>query len=161
QLRGSDARRGLAIAFVTIAHTIAASSQATASCAPGPRLGCAVPFGGIALVKEGTPGRERMKIAFKGPAPGLQLSEAGNPTSGSTRYDVCFYDGGGALAGTLTVDRAGATCGAAAKPCWQPIGDKGYRYKDPDASADGMQKMVLIGGVMGHGKVSIKAGNAA
>jgi hypothetical protein len=72
-----------------------------------------------------------------------------------------FYDDTGTLVTELTVDRAAQLCGDPAKVCWTPISTKGYRYKDRDASADGVQKIVVKGGSAGRGKVVLKAGNNA
>jgi hypothetical protein len=69
-----------------------------------------------------------------------------------------FYDDTGTLVTELTVDRAAQLCGDPAKVCWTPISTKGYRYKDRDASADGVQKIVVKGGSAGRGKVVLKAG---
>jgi len=65
------------------------------------------------------------------------------------------------LAGALLVDRAGEDCGTPPGPCWKAISTKGYKYKDKDASADGVAKIVAKGGDPLQGKVVLKAANNA
>src|SRR4029450_9694786 len=66
-----------------------------------------------------------------------------------------------ALAAALAVDRAAATCGPKAKPCWKDKGGKGWSYKDPDASASGARTLSVAGGPAAKGKVRVQAGNNA
>jgi hypothetical protein len=81
--------------------------------------------------------------------------------TGTTRFDVCLYDDGARLVGQLTIDRGSQPCGPVGKPCWAPIGPRGYRYKDVDAAADGVQKVMVQSGPSGRGRLLLKAGNAA
>jgi hypothetical protein len=111
------------------------------------------------LVKENVPGKEKL-IAKLLKGPGLGALDYGDPLgSGGTAYSVCIYDDAGDLAGKLEVDRAGASC--AGKECWKPVGATGYRYKDKDASADGVSGLKLLGGDAGKSKVLLKGANNA
>lgn len=129
--------------------------------------GCLGGFGkGLLLVKETAPGREKLVAKLlKGPA--LAQADLGNPLDAAqggsgTAYALCVYDGAGALAGALRVDRAGVVCGAA--PCWRSLGRApthplgpgvGYRYKDAARSADGVLALRYKGGAVGRSKVVV------
>src|SRR5262249_53751927 len=83
-----------------------------------------------------------------------------NPLSaGGTAYSLCVYDDGGTLVGSLTVDRAGDTCGT--DPCWSAIGGappfgSGYKYKDDALTASGAFKLQYKGGAAGSSKALLK-----
>jgi hypothetical protein len=118
----------------------------------------------LLLVDESKPGKEKLAVSWrKGPA--IAGSDFGNPLApGGTAYDVCAYDASGVLAGQWEINRAGATCGN--KPCWKvlgkPPGDpghKGYRYKDPDATTQGIQSVLLKGDEPGKSKLAVKGKN--
>jgi hypothetical protein len=110
-------------------------------------------------IKESIPGRERMKVVLKSLVPPVAQSQFGNPAIGATRYDLCIYDDALQLVADLTVDQAAQVCGNPPRACWLPISDKGYRYADRDAAADGVQKIIAKGGPAGRGKIVVKAGN--
>jgi hypothetical protein len=59
------------------------------------------------------------------------------------------------------VARAGEDCGTPPAPCWKAISTKGWKYKDKDASADGVAKIVAKGGAPLQGKLVVKAANNA
>ncbi len=113
---------------------------------------------GLLLVSE-APGKQKFLAKFIG-GPATVQTDLGNPlTGGGTAYHVCVYDTGGALAGQLDVDRAGATCGSAA--CWKavggdPPGGKGYKYKDAAATADGVTHILSASGAAGKTKALVK-----
>lgn len=91
--------------------------------------------------------------------PRVERAQLGNPTAGTTRYDVCVYDDALRLVGSLTVDRAGQTCPQ--KACWRPIASTGYRYADRAGGADGVTSLVAKGGPAGKGKIVVMARNNA
>jgi hypothetical protein len=97
-------------------------------------------------VKEAVPGKERLRLQLKKLVPTVAQAQFGDPVTGTTRFDVCFYDAARRLAGALPVDRGGATCGGAGTPCWKALGTTGYRYRDGAASADGVLAIVAKGG---------------
>jgi hypothetical protein len=69
------------------------------------------------------------------------------------------YDDAPGLVLGLTVARAGQACGD--RPCWARVSTDSYRYADPVASADGVERIVLRGGAAGRGRIVLKAGNDA
>jgi len=80
---------------------------------------------------------------------------------------LCIYDQFGALAGELIDSKPAVDC--AGVPCWKAIGraptapegpGKGYKYRDPDAAADGIAKLIYKGGSTGSSKVVLKAAGA-
>jgi YVTN family beta-propeller protein len=133
-------------------------------CGSVPAAGCLAGFGkAILLVKENVPGNEKVVAKLlKGPM--LTTNDFGDPTVvGGTAYNLCVYDGAGVLAGQLTVDRAGDDC--AGQDCWKFVGaplsgGKGLAYKDPDATADGVTKLLGKNGDAGRSKVLLKAQNS-
>jgi hypothetical protein len=108
-------------------------------------------------VTENVAGKGRLQLLLKNLVPTAEQAAFGDPVSGAMRLDVCVYDAGPRLAGSLTVARGGATCGDA-KPCWKTLGTKGYRYADPDASADGVLQIVARGGPK-RSRIAVKARN--
>jgi hypothetical protein len=108
-----------------------------------------------------TAGKERLRVVLKKLVPEVVQAQFGNPVTGETRFDLCLYDGARTLVGSLTVDRAAATCGTKSKPCWNTLSNKGYRFKDPSAAADGVRKIVAKGGATKRSKVAWRAGNKA
>ena len=94
---------------------------------------------------------------MKGLGAPLAASDFGDPVAGATSYALCFYDGGRAHVGGLTLERAGATCGPPARPCWRGLGSVGYRYVDRDATVHGIRRLLLKGGPAGAGKALLRA----
>ena len=128
-------------------------------CPSSPDTTCESSFDScLLLVDESKPGKEKLTVSWrKGPA--LSKTDLGNPLAvGGTAYDVCAYDESGALAGQWLVHRAGATCGNNA--CWKETG-KGFRYKDPDATTQGIRSMVLKADEAGKSKLAVKGKNNA
>jgi hypothetical protein len=127
-------------------------------CAAAPVVGCVVPSKGVFQVNEKAVGKEKLKVTFTKLQSALTPSQLGNPVSGSTAYNVCVYDSADALRGQYTVDRAGDTC-STGKPCWSTVPNKGYKYADKAASADGVLKLSLSGGAALKGKVIVSGKN--
>lgn len=97
---------------------------------------------GNMLVKESTPGREKLRIKFKGLWVVPDVSDFGDPVTGTTSYIICIYDDADVLVAQMEVDRAQQDCGTPPRPCWRTI-RKGYRYRDNEASADGIEQIVM------------------
>jgi cysteine-rich repeat protein len=100
------------------------------------------------IMRDGSPDT-RDKLAWKW-LKGAQTDQAdfGLPT-GTTQYALCVYRGAtGPLASDYTVP------GHATK--WSPSGARGYRYKDKDAAADGIAKILLKGGAQNRSKIQAK-----
>jgi len=125
-------------------------------CAPGPLPGCIGAGRAKVAVKEKVAGRERLQVAFRMLAGSVEADDFGDPISGTTSHAICIYDETGDVVADLRVDRAGATCGTSA--CWRALADAGYRYKDPEGSADGVRTIVARGG-SGTGRLIVKARN--
>jgi hypothetical protein len=123
------------------------------TCGTAPALACIAPEKGGLIVNEKKPGKEKLKVKLTKLQSVVTQSQFGNPVSGSTEYKICIYDAADQLKGSYTIARAGQMCGDG--PCWSAISDKGYKYGDKSAAADGILKMKLIGGDTGKGKIKV------
>ena len=128
-------------------------------CPAAPAASCVSMAKASLSVQEKKVGKEKLAAKLQSLESAAVQADFGDPATGATRYDVCVYDAAGALAASLVVDRAGASCGASAKPCWKDKGGKGWSYKDPDASAGGVRTLAVAGGPAGKGKLQVQAGN--
>jgi len=141
--------------------TTSSTTTTLPGCGSSPRQGCILPGRAVVVMRETSTGNEKLKVVLS------QLGEAttqvslGNPATGSTRYDACLYGDDEVLLAALTVDRGAQVCGNPPKACWVPLSDRGFKYKDRDASADGVQKVVAKSGPVGLGGMTLKAGNKA
>ena len=85
------------------------------------------------------------------------LADFGDP-SVDTGFALCVYeDQTGFSRVEHVVDSAiepGGTC--AGLPCWKDAGAKGFRYKDKDATPDGVKRLVLKPGAGGKAKIAAK-----
>jgi hypothetical protein len=84
----------------------------------------------------------------------LTQASFGNPV-GETAYTLCLYDQNGGVPTFVmgaTIAPAGI-CGA--RPCWQALSDRGWRYKNKDGTGDGITRVSLMGGPVGRPKVQI------
>jgi hypothetical protein len=135
--------------------------EAVPTCPDTPRPDCLVAAKAKLAIKEKKPGAEKFALALKGFSDATAQGDFGNPVDGVTRYDVCLFDGDGSSVVRLTVDRAGDSCGAGAKPCWKAKGVKGFAYKDPAAESSGVRKMASASGPVNKGKLAVAAGNKA
>jgi len=83
--------------------------------------------------------------------------------AGSTNvggFSICAYDRNGAA--TSLVFRAALPAGGvcAGRSCWKRLGDKGYRYKDPELSPDGLFTAVLRTGSDGQARMLVRGRGA-
>ena len=108
-------------------------------CEPELTGGCVAARRASLKVNEKSPGRESIKLAFKG----LETEEVpgafGDPVAGDTAVLACLYDDSAALAAQLLVDRGGADC--AGKPCWRYVSGGAFRYRDQLALSDGVRSI--------------------
>jgi hypothetical protein len=121
--------------------------------APDPA--CAIPTkAGAARIKLKEKGTKD-SLSFKwGKGPALALGELGDPTTGDS-YSLCVYrQDGAATTGYLDVL-------APAGSSWSVLGDKGFRYKDPDLAPDGVRRADLRSGAEGKSKAKLKGKGAA
>jgi cysteine-rich repeat protein len=128
-------------------------------CAPAPVDGCIQSAAASATIDERKAGKEKVAIALKKIAEATTLPDLGSPVSGTTRYAVCVYGPGPALALDLRLDRAGATC--AGKPCWKAKGTTGFAYKDAAGAADGVTAMTAKSGAVSKGAIALAGANNA
>jgi hypothetical protein len=71
----------------------------------------------------------------------------------TTDYVLCVYDNGSLVARTRIP--AGRICRG--KPCWSAK-PTGFKYKDKDATPDGVQQATLKAGFGGKAKIQVKGG---
>lgn len=143
-----------------IAYGSSFQGEAFQACPLAPVAGCLVVPTAKLTFKGKAAGREKLSLAMKKlPDPTVQ-ADFGDPVAGDTRYEVCLY-AAGELAGGLGVARAGDACGPKGKPCWKAKGDKGWLYKNADATPSGVKKLLLVSGPAGKGKLALQAANKA
>jgi subtilisin-like proprotein convertase family protein len=113
-------------------------------CGPAPMGGCRESVAGKSQlqIKPGTaPTRSRMKFKYKQGAATLP-SEFGDPVGGAPTYHLCVWDESASAQPLLSAAApAGGTCGS--QPCWKATAATGYRYKNKDATPDGIDKIRL------------------
>ena len=86
-------------------------------------------------------------------------SDIGNP-SVDTNYAVCVWDHVGG-APTLVMEMLAAAGGnCVGHQCWRPVGNGGFRYKDPGLVPHGLQQLSVTAGTLGQPKVLVKARGA-
>jgi cysteine-rich repeat protein len=74
-------------------------------------------------------------------------AEFGNPET-SASYTLCIYQSGNGLLWRADV--------APSMSLWKPLGDKGWKYKDPDGTANGVQKILLKASTEARAQVLVK-----
>lgn len=124
-------------------------------CTVGPRAACkggTVPRKSSLQVKDRTPdaGDQVVYKWIRGEA--TSTAEFGDPTT-TDDYALCLFDALGGLVSQTTAP-AGGTCGT--KPCWKPLGVKGYAYKDALRTPAGVDKITLKAGLAGKAKAQLK-----
>ncbi|MCC6766788.1 MAG: hypothetical protein IT293_19175 [Deltaproteobacteria bacterium] len=129
-----------------------------AACGPAPALGCIASGKGSLLVDEKKVGKEKLKVSLGKLQPAVAQGQFGDPVNGTSVYAVCIYDAANQLRGAYSLVPPGPLCGT--KPCWKTVSDKGYMYKDKDATSDGLVQAKLTGGDAGKGAVKIQGKNS-
>jgi hypothetical protein len=132
-------------------------SEPIAGCPPTPPLPCrAAASGRGSLSLSGADGRpERSKMNWKWKGEATALGDFGAPNL-TTAYRVCLYDGAGAIQLDLAVP-AGGTC--AGKDCWKSL-RTGFSYRDREAAAAGLSRVVFKAGVDGRASIQVQANGA-
>jgi hypothetical protein len=91
------------------------------------------------------------------------VGDFADPVNGSAAYRVCLYD---SSVNAQPLQNAtvlpGGTCGT--KPCWKllgnPLSPKGYKYKNRDATPEGITDMKLLAGIADKAKLQVKGRGA-
>ncbi len=125
-------------------------SFAKSVCSATP-IACDDPGTAIFSVKKTTGDPSATKLIWKWLKGSIASQSAfGDPTAG-TGYTLCVYDGA-ALVESHSITGAG-DCDDS--PCWKPVGDKGYKYKNPAGNDAGITKVLLKSGP-GKSKILVK-----
>jgi hypothetical protein len=143
----------------TTTSTSTSTTTIPATCSPTPLGGCVAPTKAVLLVKETSPGNEKLKVVLKQLVPMVVQSQFGDPVAGGSQYNLCLYDDTGTLIADLNVNQAGQLCGTPPVPCWKAISTLGYKYGDKATAAEGVAKIVVKGGDPLKGKGVFKAAN--
>ena len=117
------------------------------TCQPVPRTNCRTALKSRVLLIDNNGNDTKDKLSWKwGAGQATTLADLGVPT-GTTNYALCIY-----AAGSLIEEPE-----IAADPfLWQPSGTRGYKYKDPAASSDGIRKVGLTSGPDLKAKMLVK-----
>ena len=116
-----------------------------------PASGCRAAAKSILLLKHGTDdSKDKLLWKWIKGAATVQ-ADFGVPT-GTTETALCIY------AGTTNTLIAKAVVDGGSG--WAAIGDKGYKYKDPAGSQDGIQKIIEKGGAQGKAKALVNGKGA-
>lgn len=156
----ADADCSQPVSTTTSTTTTTTTTTLPVGCAAAPTPGCIASGKALLLVNEKKAGKEKLKVSLKSLSSAVTQGQFGNPVvAGGSNYAVCIYDAADQLVAEMSVSRAGDNCGSPPAPCWKTSSTKGYKYKDKPAAADGILKMILIGGDAGKGKVIIGGKN--
>jgi cysteine-rich repeat protein len=123
------------------------SCSPTSGCinATAPQMSCRTAQKGVLLIKDNTD-NNKDKLVWKwvkGAA--TTVADFGIPT-GTTSYTLCVYAGTTALADATIPPSA---------TLWKPF-SKGFKYKDPNKTFDGIQKVLLKSGALDKSKILVK-----
>jgi hypothetical protein len=148
------------VSTTTLTTTTTTTTTLPVQCGASPALGCIAAGKSMLFVSEKSIGKEKLKVSLKSLSSAVTQGQFGNPLGdGGTNYAVCVYDDANQMIGEISVSRAGDNCGSPPAPCYTASSDKGYKYSDKLAAADGIHKKGLIGGDAGKGKVTINGKN--
>jgi hypothetical protein len=148
------------VSTTTLTTTTTTTTTLPVQCGASPALGCVAAGKSMLFVSEKSSGKEKLKVSLKSLSSAVTQGQFGNPLGdGGTNYAVCLYDDANQLIGEVSVSRAGDNCGSPPAPCYTASSDKGYKYSDKLAAADGIYKKGLTGGDAGKGKVTINGKN--
>jgi hypothetical protein len=132
-----------------------ASPSPGALCPPVPRVGCkdtAQPGRSVVVLRDRTPDTKDSLTWKWTKGATTPKSEFGSPNT-TTDYAICIYDSerGLVLAATAPAD---STCRG--KPCWSE-NRSGFKYKDPDATPDGLTRIALREGLQpGRARILVR-----
>jgi hypothetical protein len=139
---------------MTSSPTTTTLAAGPCSAAPQPACKTASPAASKVTLRERAPATaDQVSWKWKGQA--TVLGDFGDPLT-TTGYAICIYQG---TSLKLTARApAGDTCGT--KPCWKPLGTRGYGYNDSLLTPDGLSKVTLKAGLTGKAEVAVKGKGA-
>jgi len=124
-------------------------------CGAAPVAGCrtpAVPGKGLLSIRDRTPDSKDRLIWKWLRGAVTTKAEFGSPTT-TTGYELCIYDASAAL---ISSSRAPADGTCRNGPCWRE-NSRGFKYRDPDLTPDGLTHVVLREGLeAGKAKILVK-----
>jgi hypothetical protein len=120
----------------------------TGNCPPSPSA-CMVAAKNKVLIKNNTSDDTKDKVLFKWlKGPLTTQSTFADPIT-AANYSLCFYAGATpALLQSIEVPFSGTK--------WTAISTKGYKYKDPAGTEDGITKIIVKSGAAGKSKAIVK-----
>ncbi len=141
---GTDASGEIYVATSTAVYRIEGPPPPLPSCPATPNA-CDAPAKAVLLLKDRPPAGpgEGDRLVFRyvrGPA--ASQDRFGDPTQ-TTDMRLCLYAGAAPTLLLEAVAAGGGICGG--PPCWKALGSRGYAFKDPSASQDGLLRIVLRG----------------
>jgi len=142
----------------TLTPTATASPSPTPTPTTGPPAACpSTPWGGcststkgqLQLRDESDDSKDKLKWKFSG-GPALLSSDFGEPRT-TASYALCIYDDG-----VLKMEAFVGPSGT----LWKAAGSKGFLFKDPAGSNDGLTTVKLLGGDAGKSALQAKGRGA-
>jgi len=120
--------------------TTSTTTTTIQGCTPAPVAGCVAPSASsLALKVATTPERDSLSFSWRGTT--IPVADFGDPTT-STDVRLCVYASAGLVLDAVAP--AASTCDGT--PCWVVTNTTGFRYTDPDASSEGLRRVVLRAG---------------
>jgi hypothetical protein len=120
-------------------------------CPAAPRVGCKTAGKSLLIIKDKPADHTKDKLIWKWiKGQPTALSDLLDPLS-TAQYSLCLYENG---VGTETINVL------ADSTKWQTIDSKGFKYKDPGGTQDGVQKIILKGSTDNKSKILVKGKGA-
>lgn len=125
---------------LVLASRIVAPLEAGATCPSQPVAACrSAARAKLRLDDVADDTKDRVTFSYTSGPPTTQ-SEFGSPTT-TTELSLCIWDAAGSLL-SLDAPSAGSCAG---KPCWTPLFDVGFRYRDSERANAGLSSISLKG----------------
>ncbi len=141
----------------TTSTSVTTSTTLLRLCASTPAVGCRVPAARKSQVqiKDDADNDIKDKFKWKWKKGAKVLVEAfGDPVNGSGDYRVCLYDSSAADQPIMEATMPpGGICDD--RPCWDARGDRGFSYRDKQATPDGITKAKMKAAEEGKPQVQI------
>jgi len=139
-------------------------SPSVGPCASAPLLSCRNPFlsaKGKLDIKDQSPDKKDKLVWKWNRGAATFTAEFGSPLT-TTEYTACLYDSSGpAMTQRLILPALIPAAGdCKGKPCWKLLSTKGFRYKDPLRTPNGIVSLVLKSGADAKAKIALKGKGA-